>query len=226
MIWLLLFGALFKRVVEIPGFSGGSYIDYLTPGVIVMTALCSARLERDGVHRRHATRGVMDRFLVSPVWRGALIVGGLAYSVADDVVQSLIIVGARLAVGAHFPNGVGRRRGPDPRRAACSAPASRRSRTRSRSSSRQEETLIARVTFDPAAADLPLLGLHAGEPRARLDPGRLALQPGELGGAGRPVGGARRTTGRSSASGSGSWRAAAAVVVPRDAAFRAYQRSL
>ena len=31
VIWLLLFGALFKRVVEIPGFAGGPYIVFLTP---------------------------------------------------------------------------------------------------------------------------------------------------------------------------------------------------
>jgi hypothetical protein len=42
MIWLLLFGALFKRVVEIPGFHEGSYIEFLTPGIVVMSALFSA----------------------------------------------------------------------------------------------------------------------------------------------------------------------------------------
>ena len=42
VIWLLLFGALFKSVVDIPGFKGGSYIDYLAPGVVVMTAISSA----------------------------------------------------------------------------------------------------------------------------------------------------------------------------------------
>ena len=42
VIWLLLFGQLFKRVVEIPGFSGGTYIDFLTPGVVVMTVLFSS----------------------------------------------------------------------------------------------------------------------------------------------------------------------------------------
>jgi ABC-2 type transport system permease protein len=42
VIWLLLFGALFKRVVEIPGFGGGNYIDFLTPGVVIMTAIFSA----------------------------------------------------------------------------------------------------------------------------------------------------------------------------------------
>ena len=31
LIWLLLFGALFKAVTQIPGFSGRSYIDYLMP---------------------------------------------------------------------------------------------------------------------------------------------------------------------------------------------------
>src|SRR4029453_14295282 len=32
MIWLLLFGQLFERVVEIPGFTGGASIDFLPPG--------------------------------------------------------------------------------------------------------------------------------------------------------------------------------------------------
>src|SRR5215470_11723751 len=42
LIWLLLFGALFKAVTQIPGFRGGSYLDYLTPGIVVMLAVSSA----------------------------------------------------------------------------------------------------------------------------------------------------------------------------------------
>src|SRR6266496_5860980 len=38
-IWLLLFGQLFKGVVNIPGFSDPSYIAFLTPGIVMMTAL-------------------------------------------------------------------------------------------------------------------------------------------------------------------------------------------
>ena len=41
IIWLLLFGQLFKNVTEIPGFATSSYIDFLTPGVVVMTAMYS-----------------------------------------------------------------------------------------------------------------------------------------------------------------------------------------
>ncbi len=42
VVWLLLFGALFRKVVEISGFHGGSYIGFLMPGVVVMTAFFSA----------------------------------------------------------------------------------------------------------------------------------------------------------------------------------------
>jgi len=105
MIWLLLFGALFRRVVEIPGFHGGSYIEFLTPGVIVLTAISSAGWNgMDFIDDMNS--GVMDRMLASPVWLSALNVGSLAYISMTIVVQSLIIVGVGLVVGAHFPNGV------------------------------------------------------------------------------------------------------------------------
>ena len=43
MVWLLLFGQLFKSVTQIPGFTGsGSYVEFLTPGVVAMTALFNA----------------------------------------------------------------------------------------------------------------------------------------------------------------------------------------
>ena len=44
IIWLLLFGQLFRAVVDIPGFApgSGSDLEFITPGVIVMTALFSS----------------------------------------------------------------------------------------------------------------------------------------------------------------------------------------
>jgi ABC-2 type transport system permease protein len=106
VIWLLLYGALFKRVVQIPGFHGGSYIEFLAPGVVVMTAIFSAGWGGmpliDDIER-----GVTDRFLVTPVKRSALIAGRIANSAATIVIQSLIIIGLGLIVGASFPGGVG-----------------------------------------------------------------------------------------------------------------------
>jgi ABC-2 type transport system permease protein len=104
VIWLLLFGALFKRTADIPGFTGGSYIEFLTPGVVVMLALSSAWIGMGFIE--DINRGTMDRLLVSPIWRGALNLGSVAQSVLSIVVQSAIVVGLSLAVGAHFPGGV------------------------------------------------------------------------------------------------------------------------
>jgi ABC-2 type transport system permease protein len=106
MIWLLLFGALFKSVARIPGFHGGSYIEFLTPGLIVMLAISSAGWS-GMAFIEDMNIGVMDRFLVSPIWRGALNAGSVAQQVIIIAVQSLIVVGLSLAVGGHFPNGAG-----------------------------------------------------------------------------------------------------------------------
>jgi ABC-2 type transport system permease protein len=104
VIWLLLFGALFKRTADIPGFTGGSYIEFLTPGVVVMLALSSAWVGMGFIE--DINRGTMDRLLVSPIWRGALNLGSVVQAVLSLVIQSLIVIGLSLAVGARFPGGI------------------------------------------------------------------------------------------------------------------------
>jgi ABC-2 type transport system permease protein len=51
-------------------------------------------------------RGVIDRFLGTPVKRSALIVGRVGQAAITITIQSLIIVALALIVGANFPNGV------------------------------------------------------------------------------------------------------------------------
>jgi ABC-2 type transport system permease protein len=104
VIWLLLFGELFKSVADLPGF-GGSYIAYLAPGIVVMSALFSSGWSGMGTIE-DIDRGVTDRLLVSPVRRSALIAGRVAQGAVVIVVQSVIMVGLALAVGASFPGGV------------------------------------------------------------------------------------------------------------------------
>jgi len=106
VIWLLLFGALFKRVVEIPGFEGHSYIAFLAPGVVVMTAMFNSAWSGMALIE-DLNRGVTARFLVTPVRREALIAGRLVKEAVVVVIQSLIIVALALIVGASFPGGVG-----------------------------------------------------------------------------------------------------------------------
>lgn len=105
MIWLLLFGQLFKRVVELPGFATGAYIDFLTPGVVIMTVLFSSGWS-GMTFIDDMDRGVMDRMLSSPVSRGAMMVGSMLYQAVSITVQSVVIVVVGLLLGAEFAGGV------------------------------------------------------------------------------------------------------------------------
>ena len=51
MFWLLLYSQLFRRITDLPGFGTTSYIDYLTPGVAVMTAFFSGSWAGMGMSR-------------------------------------------------------------------------------------------------------------------------------------------------------------------------------
>jgi ABC-2 type transport system permease protein len=104
VIWLLLFGQLFKQVAELPGFTTGSYIAFLTPGIVVMTALFSNGWAGMGFIQ-DMERGVLDRMLVSPARRGSLIAGQLGYQAVATVIQSLVILGLGFLAGARFPGG-------------------------------------------------------------------------------------------------------------------------
>ena len=105
VVWLLLYGALFRKIVEIPGFGSNSYIDFLTPGIVVMTCLFSAGWSGMGLID-DLDRGVVDRFLVSPASRGSLIAGRLIQGAMVGVIQAVIIIVLGLIVGATYPGGI------------------------------------------------------------------------------------------------------------------------
>ncbi len=106
VIWLLLFGALFQNVIQIPGFAyDGSYLDYLVPGVLVMTALFSCGWAGMSVIE-DLDRSIMNRLLVTPIHRSAIIAGLNLYEVISLGIQALIIGGLALLLGAEFKGGI------------------------------------------------------------------------------------------------------------------------
>ncbi len=105
VIWLTLYGQLFRRVVEIPGFGAGSYIQFLTPGVVVMTALFGSAWSGMGIIE-DLTEGVMDRLLATPVSRIAILSARVLHAALTVAVQSIIILLFGLLLGARIPGGV------------------------------------------------------------------------------------------------------------------------
>jgi ABC-2 type transport system permease protein len=105
IIWLLLFGALFKSVTQIPGFHAESYVAFITPGVIAMLAVFSAGWSGMGFVE-DINAGVMDRMLATPAWRGALNTGTVIYAAFVVALQTVIIILLALADGARFAGGM------------------------------------------------------------------------------------------------------------------------
>ena len=106
IIWLLLFGQLFKSVVNIPGFGGGDdYLVFLTPGIVMMMALFGSAWAGTS-YIQDMDRGVMDRFLTSPTSRGGLIVATMLYQAVLAVIQTLVVLGVAWLAGARFGGGI------------------------------------------------------------------------------------------------------------------------
>lgn len=106
IIWLLLFGQLFTKVVDIPGFTGGdNYLVFLTPGIIMMMALFGSAWAGTSFIQ-DMDRGVMDRFLTSPTSRGGLIVSTMLYQSVLAVIQTLVVLGVAWLAGARFDGGI------------------------------------------------------------------------------------------------------------------------
>jgi ABC-2 type transport system permease protein len=104
-IWLFLFGELFRRVIDIPGFHfGGSYLDYLIPGIVAMNAM-SGNMWAGMAMIEEIERGTLNRFLVSPASRIGIMNATVAEQAVSTTVQTLIILVLGLAGGARYPGG-------------------------------------------------------------------------------------------------------------------------
>lgn len=106
IIWLFLFGSLFRKVVELPGFGATSYLDYLVPGIVVMSALGSSMWAGMGT-LEEIERGTLNRFLVTPVSRSAIINANVVQLGLSTAFQSVCIVLLGKAGGADYPGGIG-----------------------------------------------------------------------------------------------------------------------
>lgn len=104
VIWIVLFGQVFRSLGTLPQFGTAGYINYLVPGILMMTVLYSGAWAGSG-YIDDIKSGVMDQYLTSPLSRSAIITGQLAQQLIINVAQSLVVVGIGFLAGARFPGG-------------------------------------------------------------------------------------------------------------------------
>jgi len=105
VIWLLLYGQLFQKAVEIPNFNAANYTAFLAPGVVVMTALFASIWS--GMSTVSDLRlGIIDRYLTTPASRPGIVVSRLLTLGCQVIVQGTIILVLAEIVGANLGGGI------------------------------------------------------------------------------------------------------------------------
>ena len=91
LIWLLIFAQLFKNFVQLPGTDGDNYMEFMIPGILIMTVLFGSSWS--GVSLlREITSGTVDKMLVAPVSRVAIVLSRVLHSAVQVIAQSIIIL--------------------------------------------------------------------------------------------------------------------------------------
>ncbi|MDJ1182017.1 ABC transporter permease [Roseofilum sp. BLCC_M143] len=104
LMWLILFGALFQNAPE--GFLGEriNYGQFLGAGIIVFTAFSGA-LNAGLPVMFDREFGFLNRLLVAPLTtRYSIVLSSAIYIIALALVQTAVIMGAGIFLGAGFPS--------------------------------------------------------------------------------------------------------------------------
>jgi len=106
ILYLLLFGPLLTNIARMPGFPPGGAFNVFVPGILVMTALFGAAFVGFGLCDE-MREGVVERMLVTPTSRAAMLLGRSLRDVTLLLAQALIIVVLAIPFGLEInPGGV------------------------------------------------------------------------------------------------------------------------
>ena len=97
-LYLLLFAPLLGGLGNVPGFPAGGAYAVFTPGLLVMVALYSTAFAGFGLVDQIRS-GLVERLLVTPASRLAILLGYVIRDVVTLIVQAGILIGLALIMG-------------------------------------------------------------------------------------------------------------------------------
>ncbi|MDR2561870.1 MAG: ABC transporter permease [Holophagales bacterium] len=105
MILLLLFNYLFGGAMGI-ALGGGNYLEYMLPGILLMTIGYCATTTATGVNG-DVDKGVVERFKSMPISRPAYIIGHIIAALIRNAVAMAVVIGLAFLIGFHSAAGFG-----------------------------------------------------------------------------------------------------------------------
>ena len=104
VLLILIFRYAFGGAIRTPN---GSYVNYLVPGILVMTSVFGALVTGIGLSNDLAG-GIVDRLRSLPMARSAVLVGRTVSDLARNVISVLLMVGVGFLVGFSPNQGIWR----------------------------------------------------------------------------------------------------------------------
>lgn len=104
IVFTLLFAFVFGDALKAPG--GGSYREYLLPGIMVQVMAFASTTTAGGVAEDMAS-GLVNRLRSLPIARTATVAGRVASDLIQRVIQLVIAAGLGLLVGWHIHHDIG-----------------------------------------------------------------------------------------------------------------------
>ena len=100
VMFVLLFRYVFGGAIN----TGGEYVNFLIPGILVQTSLFGGAGTAIGLNEDMG-KGIIDRFRSLPMARSAVLTGRILADVARNVFVVLLMLAVGTAVGFRFNNG-------------------------------------------------------------------------------------------------------------------------
>jgi ABC-2 type transport system permease protein len=104
MVWLVLYGQLFKNVTRLGGFGTTSYVTFLAPAIVVMNSFFGATWSGMAMVM-DLDRKFVERFLATPASRLSLILSQIVRSALTAAIQAVVILVVALALGVRVETG-------------------------------------------------------------------------------------------------------------------------
>ncbi|GBE25003.1 MAG TPA: hypothetical protein ENG98_04140 [Actinobacteria bacterium] len=105
LLFLILFSQIFTSLANLPGFPYDTYLQFLVPAIIAMTALSSAFQSGLGTVS-DVEDGMLDKFLIAPVHRISIMTGRILSDGVRIVAQAAVVIVTAFAMGARYETGL------------------------------------------------------------------------------------------------------------------------
>ena len=103
LLWVMTFGLGMEKIVDVNtlGDTTSSYLAFITPGIIALTALSGA-VNSGMTLLEEKMKGILKEYFVAPIPRMSILLASSASGLVKTLVQSIIILGIAIIFGARL----------------------------------------------------------------------------------------------------------------------------